>query len=220
MCTAVSSMLARKKNYPLAASALSRVSVGVAVVMATILMVACEGSSSGESRSQPTPPLAVALTTKQLTSLDEARAAVRFQLLMPTMIPVAFELSKIEHVFNDVPKTPSANFLVIDYRTADGGMLRIRQGWPVAYDNGVYRFAPDDEKGRTTVQGQPAVWVRGVVTQANPNPVWEPGPLALRWITGEVNQFGGSVVYAIESDVLTLDELLVIAETVEPYRSE
>jgi hypothetical protein len=154
---------------------------------------------------------------EHLNTLDEAQASASFQLLIPTNLPNGYKIADIEHVANTVPGTPPANHIIIHFVTTEGGYLAVEQGWPVAVENGVYQYAPDNQKGSLMVQDQPAIWVRGTVGKSDTSQkIWQPGPLAIRWIIGP-NKTGGLMAYALESDALSLDELIDVANSVRPY---
>lgn len=154
------------------------------------------------------------LVPQYLTSLDGARAAYGFQLLMPTAVPTGFQLDSIKHISN---QSPEVDQVAVRFTMADGHYLSIMQGIPVVYDDGVVKWIPETDKGTTTVQGRPAVWARGRVTMGGPGQYGHrPGPLVLRWETGPANASGGQVGYTLESDVLTLDQLVAVGNSVQP----
>lgn len=189
--------------------------LGIIVAAGAVLSLACEaqgGSTGKQSVAAATPPAPVSAAPVVLQSLMQARDAVGFQLRIPTLIPTGFALEKIEHFVNREPKTPQIDRLRVWYRSNDGDYLLVEQGSPMGPEDGAYRFAPSEQKGSATVQGQSAIWVRGRARMTDHGPQWEPGPLSLRWGTGPMSG------YALESESLTLDQLVAIADSVQTYR--
>lgn len=198
-----------------------RVLLTTLLSLSVFLLLACDAEQHSPVAQLPTltpTPPSVDIAPVKLQSLAAARAAVSFPLLIPAAVPSGFALDTIEHFVNTGPQTPQLERLRVQYRSSDGRYLLSEQGQPMTLDEGAYRFAPTDQKGTVTVQGQPAVWVRG---QARMNsqgqPQWEPGPLALRWRTEFVGTAGNYLGYALESDGLTLEELVAIANSVRAY---
>ena len=162
-------------------------------------------------------PLSFSYPATKLPSLAEARAATSFPLLAPTSIPAEFQLETIERFAPTDPRGPWLERVRIWYRAPDERYLLMEQGSSMTADEAAYRLAPADQKGSATVQGQPALWSRGTASgNAMQTPQWQPGPIALRWQTGTATN-GAPLGVALESDTLTLEELVVIAHSVKPY---
>ena len=96
------------------------------------------------SATQASPVSAGAALPRQLQSLNEARSAVGFPMALPTVLLAGYRLDRIEHVTGDASNAASADRLIIIYRSSIDHVLRFEQGWSVAPDTEVYRFAPDD----------------------------------------------------------------------------
>lgn len=156
------------------------------------------------------------ITPQRLASVDAARRATGFGVRMPTAIPPGYRLEVIDHALHRTPGEPRVDFLMIYFRAAGDDYLKIEQGFQVAYDRGVYRFAPANQRGTTMVQGQPAVWYRGRARMTAQGPQWELGPLSLRWQVEMVGTEGNYIGYGLDSNALTLEQLVVIANSVRP----
>jgi hypothetical protein len=168
--------------------------------------------------SSQTPIMSpVIIQPTQLNSLEEARAVFGFTLQVPQSVPSGFKLAKIQRVHSDLF---SADVIILRYERQQGGTLIAEQGFPVAYDNAVYRFSPNvpTVKGSTSVQGKPALWMRGYVMGSGQGrqPTWVDGPLSVRWKTGPYGEHGAYTAYALESPDLALEELLTVANSVGP----
>lgn len=162
-------------------------------------------------------PLSFSYPATKLLSLTEARAATSFPLLAATSIPTGFQLDGIERFAPADPRGPRLERIRIWYRAADARYLLVEQGSPMTADEGAYRFAPADQKGSATVQGRSALWARGTARgNQMQTPRWESGPLVLRWQTGTAAD-GAPLGVSIESNTLTLEELVAIANSVKPY---
>lgn len=187
-------------------------------------------------------PGGYAIPPTLLGSLDNAQSAYDSPILLPTDIPSDYQLDRILYS-HTTPPVPQVDLLTICYRSSDGYYLQILEGFPMDPGGYVYHQTPDGEKGTTTVQGQEAYWTLGallaagpVAAQQLPAVVWQPGPLRLSWQTDiEVPGSAGAVIfrpgsdqpvplsvyvgYQLESDSLNLDQLVSIANSVQPYQS-
>ena len=158
----------------------------------------------------------------ELPSLQQVAGTYEFQFLLPTNIPAGSQLQKIP-LFRIGQQS---DMLQIRYVRADGHYLRIKQGAGFAGFSTIWPYAPDSHKGKATVQGNEAFWMEGNLRATapptdprNPNLVWQPGPLALTWHSGphpngRTNAF---LDYTLESDNLTLAQLLAMANSVQPH---
>lgn len=157
----------------------------------------------------------ITIYPQRRASLAVAQGAAGFRVRMPRTLPVGYEMEAIDHILHRVPGEPQADFLVISFRAAGGHYLRIEHGFHIAYDQGIFRLAPLDQKGTIMVQGQPAVWFRGFGRPSAQGPRWEAGPLSLRWkveLIGSQDYIG----YGLTSDALSLEQLVEIADSVRP----
>lgn len=135
------------------------------------------------------------------------------------------------------------DLLGVCYVTSDGHYLQVSQGYPLfpgPPQSFQYVHTPSDDKGTTTVEGKEAYWwlgrILGGFQQAsqNPNSFWQPGPLSLAWDLdatvprppGAFVQFPGGqpippptvyLSYELASDSISLDQLVVIGNSVQPY---
>jgi hypothetical protein len=179
------------------------------------------------------------IVPRSLASLAEAQAEYDFPLLLPAAIPSGYQLGNISYSH---PSTIQFDLLTICYVTADEHYLQIWQGAPIPTARpGAYDLTPGDEKGATMVQGREAYWWLGHMVGGGPqtdprylNLVWQPGPLRLTWSTdilvppppGAFIALPGGppmpppplyVGYELQSDSLSLDDLVAIANSVQPY---
>lgn len=163
-----------------------------------------------------------AVQGKQLSSLSEARTSYGFPLLLPADIPAGFQLTDIEH-YRSAPNIPFTDLLMLRYASKDGHYLNIWQGTPIFVEHGAYDVMPASNKGAATVEGQPAFWMKGnLMKTSNPPPgqkvstnnvTLKPGPLQLSWKLDPANEVRG---YRLESDLLSLDQLVAIGDSVKP----
>src|SRR5579875_1436726 len=179
-----------------------------------------------------------AIIPAQLSSLDDAAAQYDFPLLLPTDIPDGYSLGRIAYTHTQ-PGTPEMDLLMVCYVNGDGDYLQVTQGYPLpvgGMHGTPYAYTPDDEKGTATVQGQDAYWRLGELAGGGPdlNLVWQAGPLRLAWNTdilvprppGAFIQLPGGqpmpppplyIGYQLESNTLSLDDLVAIGNSVQPY---
>lgn len=162
------------------------------------------------------------VTPQALQSLQEARASYGYPLLLPSAVPTGFHLQSIQHYHLG----PGSDFLNIRYATAEGHYLLVQQGAGPIGVQGIVKYVPNTYKGTVTVQGRSAEWIRGKARLKGPagnasNIVWQPGsPLKLSWATGTAaipsSPSSVSLNYVLESDALTLDQLVAIGNSVQP----
>jgi len=192
----------------------------------------------------PTPGGFV-IVPQMLSSLDDAEATYDFPLLLPTDIPSDYQLGRISYAHSQ-PGVPETDFLTVCYISSDGRYLAIQQGFPIPFvgtAGSPYADTPDDDKGTTVVQGKDAYWRLGDLTTAGPPtagsqpPNWQPGSLRLAWQTDilvprpplvfEIPPGSTEPVYPpplyvgfqLESDTLSLDALVAIANSVQQYQA-
>ncbi len=168
--------------------------------------------SAAVPRMTPSVPLDIVVRPQVLRSLSEARAAYGFPIVLPTALPAGYQLSGIELFKN---AAPSMDVLHVRYASPDGHYVEVRQGDPLPSAGGgeAYRLAPTDSRGTATIDGQTAAWVHGFATSPT---TWHPGPLTLMWKPSAMQLPGATSGYQIESDALSVDELVRIAESVAP----
>jgi hypothetical protein len=177
-----------------------------------------------------------------LDSLADAAAQYDMTLLLPTAVSDGYSVGGIEYT-HSTPPIPQVDQLTICYFSADHHYLEIEQGVPAPKPGGpTYIATPDGDKGTTTAEGQTAYWNLGELTETGiqtgrPTFTWQPGPPQLTWSTnvlvprppGALVQFPGGqpmpppplyAGYELDSDSLSLDDLLAIAKSVEPYRPD
>lgn len=152
---------------------------------------------------------------QQLPTPDDPLMVAGVLLRLPTVIPAGYQPYQSGRLGHGA--IPGMDVLVLSYRSG-GHHLHVIQGWPVPYDDDGYERAPAEEKGATTVQGHPALWLRsGVPLPGRALDAAAAQPLSLRWRSGERTPAGEPVGYALQADALTLDELLDVAESLQPY---
>jgi hypothetical protein len=135
---------------------------------------------------------------------------------LPTSVPDGYRLRESGRLGHAL--MPDVDIMLLTYRNGAGDFLHVIQGWPVSYDDESYQRAPAKAKGSTTVQDQPALWVRAAVPLPGPGlDATSAEPLSLRWRSGEQTSEGEPVGYAVQADALTLDVLLAIAGSLQPY---
>ena len=180
------------------------------------------------------------ITPAYLASLDDAQAQYDFPLLLPMDIPDGYQLGTIGYL-HPQPGVPPMDLLMVCYLASDGGYLQVTQGYPLPVGGTTgtaYAYTPGDEKGTTTVQGKDAYWKLGRLLGGGAPQFWQPGALQLAWNTDiSVPLPAGAfyippgatepqplpplyIGYQLESDTLSLDELVAIGNSVQPYTAD
>ncbi len=174
---------------------------------------------------QPSMPLQkYTIRAVALSSLAEARSSYSHSLLSPTSTPTQFKLDSIKY-YKSKPGWPDVEEIDIRYATSDGHYLMIRQGVPVAYDDAtdpLMKMAPAGSSGAVTVQGHRAFWAKGRVVSNGGStikgPQYRADPVvSLRWPSQPAQLPNVFVGYWMESDLLTVDDLVAIGSSVQPY---
>lgn len=159
------------------------------------------------------------------TTLEVVREEATFQVQVPAFIPEGFHLESVEHWWgNETAREmrSHADWVLLRYADADGNWLAVSQGFG-GYIAGFASGVPEDAtKGEVEVNGTPVVWIDG-----NPMNQWEPGPmLTLTWPAGRVGDgwevlpsgetlYGSPLQVGISSNVLPLEQLVQVAESLE-----
>jgi hypothetical protein len=185
-----------------------------------------EATSMVQRQPQPNPSQlpkrSFTVGKTELGSLGQARASFDFQLFVPSALPAQFGPPSIT-LHKSQPGEPEVQFLDIRYETGAGHYLLIRQGVPIPYDDAsdpTAKLAPSDAKGTATVQGHQAYWRKGtaVASGAPGQYAWQAGPvIVLMWKSVPTHYPNAYTGYFLESDVLTLDQLDQVANSVQPY---
>jgi len=157
-------------------------------------------------------------TGTDLASLADAKAAYPFPLVVPTAIPAGYQLKRINYCCPGFPAT----VLVLYYQAPDKPPLTLVQGPSLRHP-----VPPNNDPslaclgGTTIVEGEPAVWVRNQYNINAPQGVCKPenagrllGPEVEWAAAGDAPQVG----YQLTSDGFSLDQLVVIADSVQPYQ--
>lgn len=170
--------------------------------VALAVMAALGGSPPRARAGQPSP--------------DELATVAGVPWRLPTAVPDGYRLRESGRLGHAL--IPNLDVMLLTYRNGAGDLLHVIQGWPVPYDDESYQRAPANAKGNTTVQDQPALWVRAAVPLPGPGlEAMSAEPLSLRWRSGEQTSEGEPVGYAVQADALGLDEIVAIAESLLPY---
>jgi len=180
-----------------------------------------------------------------LTSLSDAASQYDLPLLIPQTIPEGFVLQDIQYNHTVAPY-PQTDFLTVCYSSIDGHYLQVQQGFPLPAVDGPfgtsYAYMPADQRGITTILGKDAYWTRGALVErpdangsGKPQLLWEPGSLRVAWYTDiplpDVSPspnteaasdtpgifFAHYTGYELESDVLDLQQLTAIGNSVQPF---
>lgn len=168
------------------------------------------------------PAVVGAIVSQPMASLDAAKNGYGFAMLAPIAVPAQFTLSNIQHGFSNAPPGGYMDTLVFRYTTTGGDYLAFFQGTNAFLSAGKW---PDGQHGTATVQGKPAVWTQGLIMQLDPVQ-WQRGPTRLHWMIvpfpPAISPAGSvpspAVGAILESDSLTLEQLVAIANSVQPYR--
>lgn len=152
----------------------------------------------GVSRmEQPTP-----------ISLDEARVEATFTLEEPAKVPAGFALESVQFYWgNDLAKElrSHADWVLLRYVDEEGNWLAISQGYGGLLSGLISAVPLEAVQGTVEVGSFEARWVDGDVTRR-----WEPGSmLILSWVVA------GQRSVALASNVLSLEELVAVAESLE-----
>lgn len=171
----------------------------------------------------------------ELKSLEHAQELASFPVKIPSRLPEGFELESFEQRWPDHigkegrRKKVHADYLLRTYIDQADHWFHIVQGftgkfiaWTILYE------PPADVSGAVEINGRNAVWLTALPSDGlsdqngNPNVTWTKGAFSyVGWQDGLHPAPEGGVgdsprYYGLASDSLGVEELLSIAETVEP----
>jgi hypothetical protein len=172
------------------------------------------GTQVTDYRSQP--PQVFTRFEEPTISLGEARAGATFTVLEPTWLPAGFGLESVQHIWGseEARRLKShADWVLLRYVDAQGNWLLVSQGYTGFVVGWGMGLPQPPLTGLVELKGGMARWFDG-----NPINRWEPGTmLALGWMQSETpappDGFGGSPLSAVLSNVLTLEQLVRVAES-------
>jgi hypothetical protein len=162
-------------------------------------------------------------------SLEQARKDATFTIVIPSYVPAGFEVESIEHYWvSEMAKErrSHADWVLFRYTDSSGNWLAIAQGFGGSgLTASGFADPPDASRGNFTINGQPAEWTSGV--RRDNWAEWQPEvQKSLRWrggnlgtssetsSTGEMST-GSPLSYGISSNVLSVDELKRVADSLQ-----
>jgi outer membrane lipoprotein-sorting protein len=155
-------------------------------------------------------------------TLEEARDAATFPLVVPQMLPVGFELEVVDRFWST--RKPEADRVLLRYVDASGNWLVVEQGFEGLYALFASTIPEWASGGTAEVNGIPRSWVDGDLFRG-----FETGTmLMLGWSLEEDGsvipdgivvldryRLGRPRAVVLATNVLSLEELVAVAESME-----
>ena len=158
-------------------------------------------------------------------SMEGAAEAATFPLLTPGIVPEGFALESVEHHWaSELAKEHQshADWVLLRYTDDQGNWLQVGQGFPGFYV-AMVSGAPEAFTGTVQVDGVEATWIDGWPGGEGWQPAirtalyWDAGRMGSGWEVspqGTVTT-GSPLSVGLSSNVLTLDELVGVAESLQ-----
>ncbi len=159
-------------------------------------------------------------------SIGEAREAATFELQVPTFVPAGFSLESVQQYWGGEMARElrsHADWVLLRYVDEGGNWLQIAQGYGGPLSGLMVAAPADARQGSVSVGGVDVLWVDGSPA------VWGWGPGAMLTMSWQVNRDGTAREYvaggdvqsgsprsmSLATNVLSLDELVAVAESLE-----